>query len=144
MPAGPAHFRRRSSPSGSEHRSGTWRSPPNNSLAPGSPTLFTERATSEMVEELEGIMSEFHPGGVRPMLHAMAEADLRDVLPTIEVPTLLLYGEEDQRSPLSVAEEMHSKIPGSTLVVIPEVGHQSNIEAADRFNAEVRRFLISR
>jgi pimeloyl-ACP methyl ester carboxylesterase len=89
-------------------------------------------------------MSEFHPGGVRPMLHALAEADLRDVLPTIEVPTLLLYGEEDQRSPLSVAEEMHSKIPGSTLVVIPEVGHQSNIEAADRFNAEVRRFLISR
>jgi len=46
--------------------------------------------------------------------------------------------------PLSVAEEMHSKIPDSILVVIPEVGHQSNIEAADLFNAEVRRFLVSR
>ena len=118
--------------------------PPEHLVGAWIPTLFTERATSEMVDELEGIMSEFHPGGVRPMLHAMAEADLRDVLPTIEVPTLLLYGEEDQRSPLTVAEEMHSKIPGSTLVVIPEVGHQSNIEAADRFNAELRRFLISR
>lgn len=108
------------------------------------PTLFTERATDEMTDELVGIMSGFHPNGVRAMLHALAEADLRDVLPMIDVPTLLLYGEEDQRSPISVAEEMHSRIPGSTLVVIPEVGHQSNIEAADRFNAEIRNFLSSR
>lgn len=118
--------------------------PPERFVRTWLPSLLTERADDEMVDELVGIMSEFHPGGVRAMLHAMAEADLRDVLPTIEVPTLLLYGEEDQRSPLAVAEEMHSRIPGSTLIVIPEVGHQSNVEAADRFNAEVRRFLLSR
>ena len=63
------------------------------------------------------------------MLHAIAEADLRDVLPTIAVPTLLLYGEEDQRSPLSVAKRMHEVIPGSSLVTLPDVGHMSNIEA---------------
>ena len=75
------------------------------------------------------------------MLFAMAEADLRPVLPTIEVPTLLLYGEEDERSPLAVAEEMHDAIPTSTLVVLPEVGHQSNVETPERFNAAVRSFL---
>ena len=64
-----------------------------------------------------------------------------DVLPEIDVPTLLLYGDADQRSPLAVAEDLHARIPGSTLVVIPGVGHQSNIEAAERFNAEVRSFL---
>jgi pimeloyl-ACP methyl ester carboxylesterase len=108
------------------------------------PGLFTKRASAEMTEELVGIMSEFHPGGARAMLHALAEADLRDVLPAIEIPTLLLYGEEDQRSSLAVAAEMRSRIPGSVLVVIPQAGHQSNIEAAERFNAEVRRFLSSR
>ena len=36
---------------------------------------------------------------------------------------------------------MHATIPGSTLVVLPEVGHQSNIEAPERFNAAVRDFL---
>jgi pimeloyl-ACP methyl ester carboxylesterase len=108
------------------------------------PTLLTERATEEMVDELIGIMSEFHPEGSRAMLHAMAEADLRDVLPQIEIPTLLLCGEEDQRSSLAVAEEMRSRIPGSVLVVIPQVGHQSNIEAAERFSAEVRHFLSAR
>jgi pimeloyl-ACP methyl ester carboxylesterase len=118
--------------------------PPEQFVRTWLPSLFTKRASAEMADELVGIMSEFHPGGVRAMLHALAEADLRDVLPTIEIPTLLLYGEEDQRSPLAVAEEMRSRIPGSVLVVIPQVGHQSNIEAAERFNAEVRHFLSSR
>jgi pimeloyl-ACP methyl ester carboxylesterase len=35
------------------------------------------------------------------MLRAMAECDLRDVLPLIDVPTLLLYGELDVRSPVA-------------------------------------------
>ena len=75
------------------------------------------------------------------MTFAFAEADLRNVLPTIEVPTLLLYGEADQRSPLNVAENLHAKISTSKLVIIPGVGHQSNLESPEIFNAEVRSFL---
>jgi pimeloyl-ACP methyl ester carboxylesterase len=108
------------------------------------PTLFTRRAPVEMIDTFVAALPEFEPDGVRPMLLALAEADLRDVLPTVDVPTLLLYGEEDQRSPLAVAEKMHSAIRGSTLVVLPEVGHQSNVEAPDRFNEAVRTFLLDR
>ena len=54
-----------------------------------------------------------------------AEADLRDVLPRIDVATLLLYGEHDVRSPLPVAEALHAAIPGSRLVVLAGVGHVS-------------------
>ncbi len=107
------------------------------------PSLLTDHAPTEMIDELVEIMSDFHPGGCRPMLHAMAEADLRDVLPRIDVPTLLLYGDADRRSPLHVAEQLHAEIPGSTLAVIPDVGHQSNIEAASLFNAAVQDFLRS-
>jgi pimeloyl-ACP methyl ester carboxylesterase len=97
----------------------------------------------EMADELVGIMSAFHPAGARAMLHSMAEADLRDVLPTIDVPTLLLYGEADLRSPRAVAEDMHARIPGSSLAFIPEAGHQSNIEAAAFFNTAVQDFVRS-
>jgi pimeloyl-ACP methyl ester carboxylesterase len=84
------------------------------------------------------------PPGRRALLRAgFAEHDVRDVLPQIDLPTLLLYGEEDVRSPLTVAEEMHASIPRSTPVVIPGVGHMIDIEAAERFNAEVRTFLKS-
>jgi pimeloyl-ACP methyl ester carboxylesterase len=107
------------------------------------PGLFTETAPQELIDEAVAMMSEFHPAGLRAMVRAFAEADLRAVLPQIDVPTLLLYGDADLRSPLAVAEDLHVKIPASTLVVMPGVGHQSNIEAAERFNAEVRSFLQS-
>jgi alpha-beta hydrolase superfamily lysophospholipase len=77
------------------------------------------------------------------MAHSMAEADLRDVLPRIEVPTLLLCGELDQRSPLQLAAELAARIPAAELVVIPGVGHISNAEAPETFNACVREFLWS-
>jgi pimeloyl-ACP methyl ester carboxylesterase len=107
------------------------------------PGLLTESAPAEMVDGLVAIMSDFHPAGYRAMAHAFADADLRDALPRIAVPTLLLYGAVDRRSPQSVGEELHARIPGSRLAVIPGAGHSCNIEAADRFNAEVRSFLRS-
>ena len=84
-----------------------------------------------------------HPAGYRAMAHSMAEADLRDVLPRIQVPTLLLYGELDPRSPLQVAAELQAHIPAAKLLVIPGVGHVSNAEAPEAFNASVREFLRS-
>lgn len=63
--------------------------------------------------------------GMRAMTRSFADADLRDVLPGIRVPTLLLYGDADRRSPLgTVAAELHRMIPGGTLVLLhsPLVG----------------------
>lgn len=105
------------------------------------PTLFTDSAPTELVDEFAASMRDFHPAGLRASSRAFAEADLRDVLPGIDVPTLLLYGDRDVRAPLSVARDLHAAIPGSRLVVIPRAGHVCNIEAAERFNAEVRAFL---
>ena len=107
------------------------------------PGMLTEAAPQEMVDEVVGLMCDVHPAANVTSLRGMAEADLRDVLPRIEVPTLLLYGEADRRSPLAIANEIHAQIPKSVLVVVPGVGHLINFEAADRFNSEVRAFLRS-
>ena len=104
-------------------------------------TLLTDRATGDMVDELTSILTEFHPAAMRVAIPAMAEADLRDVLPHIEVPTLLLDGEQDVRAPKAVWEPLHSGIRGSKLVLVPGVGHMIDIEAAEPFNVEVRAFL---
>ena len=77
------------------------------------------------------------------MARAFAEADLRDVLPDVNVPTLLLYGDNDVPAPLNVARDLLEAIPTAGLVVLPGVGHISNAEAPERFNAEVRAFLCS-
>jgi len=106
--------------------------------------LFTDAAPPQVVQEALAMMLEARLGGMRPMAQGLAEADLREVLPRIQVPTLLLYGEADRRSPPQVVtRDLHARIPGSRLVVMPGVGHQCDMEAPDRFNAEVRSFLQS-
>lgn len=95
---------------------------------------FVGDGISTWSHQLEGL-------GFRAMAHASAEADLRDVLPTVEVPTLLLAGDQDVRAPLRVAEALHASLPTSRLVVLPGVGHVIPVEAPEAFNREVRSFV---
>jgi pimeloyl-ACP methyl ester carboxylesterase len=117
--------------------------PPSQFIPGWIPGLLTDTAPRALVDDVVAIMSEFHPVGYRVMIQAFAEADLRYVLPSIDVPTLLLYGDADRRSPLSVAHELHAKIPRSKLAILRGIGHLSNMEAASQFNDEVRLFLRS-
>jgi pimeloyl-ACP methyl ester carboxylesterase len=104
------------------------------------PTMFSETMPRETVDDFRTSMQAFHPRGFRAMARASAE-DVRDVLPHIDVPTLLVYGDRDVRAPLMVAEALQAAISGSTLVVLPDAGHLCNIEAPDEFNVAVRDFL---
>jgi pimeloyl-ACP methyl ester carboxylesterase len=107
------------------------------------PSFFAGPIPQEITDEVVGMMLESRPTGIRPMLEAFAVADLRPVLPRIQVPTLLLYGEADSRAPRPIADALAAGIPKSELVVIPGVGHCANAEAPEQFNAELRRFLRS-
>lgn len=107
------------------------------------PTFFAGPVAEENLELVRTMMREVRPAGARQMLAAFADADLRGVLPAIAVPTLLLYGAEDARAPRPVAEALHRAVPGSRLVLLPEVGHSVNLEAPEAFDTEVRRFLRS-
>jgi pimeloyl-ACP methyl ester carboxylesterase len=104
------------------------------------PTMFSEGTPAESVDAFGASMQAFHPAGFRAMARASSE-DLRDVPPKVLVPTLLVYGDSDVRAPLSVAEDLHAAISGSTLVVLPDTGHLCSIEAAEAFNGALRNFL---
>ncbi len=106
------------------------------------PGLLSDAASDELRVELAAIMSDFHPVGYRLMIQT-ADSDTRDLLPTIRVPTLLVWGEEDRRAPLTVAHQLRDAIPGAKLAIIPGAGHESNLERPARFNAEVRGFCRS-
>jgi pimeloyl-ACP methyl ester carboxylesterase len=89
---------------------------------------------------LEEIVAAVRPESLRTQLFVMAEADQRDLLPRITVPVLLIWGELDARSPLTVAHQFEQAIPDTRLVVIPGVGHVCNLEQPDQFNNAVRQF----
>ncbi|SDJ37197.1 Pimeloyl-ACP methyl ester carboxylesterase [Actinokineospora alba] len=100
------------------------------------PGLLT---TDTFADEVTAMMSDFHPSGFRTMAHAMAEADLRPVLPTIDVPVLLLYGDDDKRAPAdTVGAALAAPIRDSRMVVIPGTGHLCNLEQSERFNDAIR------
>jgi pimeloyl-ACP methyl ester carboxylesterase len=107
------------------------------------PTMFSATTPREDIDAFGAAMREFHPRGFRAMARASAE-DLRGALPSIRMPTLLIYGDSDERAPLNVAEHLHASISGSDLVVIPRAGHVCNIEAADHVNHIMRNFLGTR
>jgi pimeloyl-ACP methyl ester carboxylesterase len=104
------------------------------------PTMFTDGTAQDERERLGATMLAFHPAGFRAMARASAE-DLRDALPHLKLPTLLVYGDKDVRAPLDVAQRLHSAIPHSRLVVLPGVGHVCNVEAAHEFNSALRNFI---
>jgi pimeloyl-ACP methyl ester carboxylesterase len=73
---------------------------------------------------------------------AQRDGRVMESLPTIDVPTLALVGENDTPF-LAGTSYMASKIPGATHVVIPGAGHASNIDQPEAFNREVKEFLCS-
>jgi pimeloyl-ACP methyl ester carboxylesterase len=107
---------------------------------PTLPGLFAGDPPAEFVPLMEEMAAGVRPESMKTALLVMAEADLRAVLPGIAVPTLLIWGEHDARSPLGVAHQLEEAIPDAELVVIPDAGHVSNLEEPDRFNDAVRRF----
>jgi pimeloyl-ACP methyl ester carboxylesterase len=118
-------------------------SAPPGDFDPTLPGLFAGDPPAEFVPLLEEIAADVRPESTRTQLGVMAETDQRDILARIAVPTLLIWGELDARSPLSVARQFEHAIPDAKLVVIPQSGHISNLEQPEQFNEAVRDFCRS-
>jgi pimeloyl-ACP methyl ester carboxylesterase len=107
---------------------------------PTLPGLFAGGPPAEYVPLLEEMAADVRPESMRTQVRVMAEADQRDLLPRIAVPTLLIWGELDARSPLGVARQFEEAIPDTKLVLIPGAGHLSNLEQPELVNEAIREF----
>jgi pimeloyl-ACP methyl ester carboxylesterase len=117
--------------------------PPEDFVARWVPEFFTQGASHDLKEEMSALVSDFHPLGFRLMAKSSADTDTTDLLPNIEVPTLVLWGDDDRRSPMNIAEQLRDAIPEAELAVIANAGHVSNMEQPEEFNAQVRPFCLS-
>jgi 3-oxoadipate enol-lactonase len=71
----------------------------------------------------------------------MLRPDSVPTLATIDVPTLIIVGEEDVPAPVKEARMMHERIPGSRMEVIATAGHLANMERPAAFNHLLTEFL---
>lgn len=80
-------------------------------------------------------------GIMRQTMVKVINDDLLGLLPSIKAPALLIWGENDEDTPLYMGELMEKNIPDSGLVVLKGAGHYSYIDNYDRFKAVINVFL---
>ncbi len=80
---------------------------------------------------------------MRRVLSKVVNEDLKHVMPLIQAPTLLVWGENDTATPLSDARKMERLIPDAGLVSFPGCGHYSFLDNPVGFAAVLRSFLNS-
>jgi pimeloyl-ACP methyl ester carboxylesterase len=67
---------------------------------------------------------------------------LDDTVGALQIPTLIVWGEQDAMIPLEIGQRLHRLIPGSKLAVIPECGHLPALEKPAEFVRSVLEFLL--
>jgi pimeloyl-ACP methyl ester carboxylesterase len=100
--------------------------------------FITEEAIEEIYQIIKARMN------VLNLIHVARSAkkdNLLNLLGQIKVPTLLLWGENDQVTTMDVAKTFHKHIPNSELVTIKNCGHAPMIEHPEWFAENVSRFL---
>jgi pimeloyl-ACP methyl ester carboxylesterase len=102
----------------------------------------TRETRPDLVEGALQMMRKMSPADVAAVQRGMSERpDSVDTLKTINVPTLLVTGDEDILTGLNEAELMHRHIAGSELRVLPKAGHYSPWEQPEAAGRLLRQFL---
>ncbi len=102
----------------------------------------TRETRPDLVDGALRMMRQMSPADVAQVQRGMAERlDSVETLKTINVPTLLVTGDEDILTGVNEAELMRQHIAGSQLKVIPKAGHYSPWERSDSVSILLRQFL---
>jgi len=105
--------------------------------------LLSRHATDDLRQRVRDLCvdrSETILAATRAMAH---RPDRTALLPRIDCPTLVVCGGEDTTSPAPEMRSFAAQIPGAEYVEIAGAGHLSNLEAPDRFDEAVARFLAA-
>ncbi|MEV1061550.1 alpha/beta hydrolase [Streptomyces sp. NPDC050263] len=88
------------------------------------------------------MMTATSPEGAAAALRGRAERpDYRPLLTRVAVPALVVVGEDDEYTPVSDAEALHTALPDSELHVVARAAHLPNLERAAEFNEVLENFL---
>jgi pimeloyl-ACP methyl ester carboxylesterase len=99
-------------------------------------------ALPDVVDRVRTMIAGNPPAGVIGALQAMKEReDATAVLDTIDVPTLVIAGREDQLIPNGESRLMADRIPGAHLTLIAGAGHLAPMEQPTATSRVIGEFL---
>ncbi len=94
-------------------------------------------------DEMARSIAKVPPETYIDVMKAIFEIDFRNELATVRVPTLVLWGECDEVTPIEHSRQIADGIPGAVLKTIPDAGHIANVDQPEAFNRHLGEFLDS-
>ncbi|HEY2826385.1 MAG TPA: alpha/beta fold hydrolase, partial [Pirellulales bacterium] len=102
----------------------------------------TYQAKPELVRQVQQMMERQTPAGIAAAaLGLAAREDVRDLLPTIDVPTLVIVGQHDVISTVDEMRGIADAIPDAVWVDVPQAGHLAVLENPAVVNKAVAEFI---
>ena len=102
------------------------------------PTLVGDKRYEAWYAKLERLSAS--PGAAVGLARMAMQIDVRDILPTIHVPTLVLHRRDDQAIPIEDGRYVADHVPGAKFVELPGADHWPWI-GDDRAVEEIQEFL---
>jgi len=99
------------------------------------------RTDDEVEAYIDFVRYGASPGMLEKLYRMNKEIDIRQVLPTVRVPTLVLHGGEDQIVPVQAAAYTAERIGSARFIELPGLGHVALGAGSDRIETEIERFL---
>lgn len=111
------------------------------------PLIYGKERAQQRIDAMRAKRGSSDYNNASPMMRAIlskvVNEDLKDKMPLIKAPTLLIWGENDTATPLRDANIMERLIPNAGLVSFPGCGHYSFLDNPFQFAAVLRSFLNS-
>jgi pimeloyl-ACP methyl ester carboxylesterase len=106
------------------------------------PKIVADDATPETMDWVRSMMAATPLPGIVGALEAMkCRPDSTPLLPTLDMPALIVVGDEDQITPPEQARAMARAIPRAQLMVVPDAGHLPPVERPEVTTDALREFL---
>lgn len=105
------------------------------------PLAIGEHNPSTLTEDFEKALCALEPRIARHFARLAFEVDVRDRLPGVIVPSVIVQCTRDALAPVEVGRWMHQHLPGSALTVLDISGHCPHISHPDRIVGVVRAVL---
>lgn len=103
--------------------------------------MWARQAPEKLKRQSIDIMLATAPSVIQADFIACDNFDVSQRLTEIALPTLILAGESDKMTPLSLSQELARGIAGSELAVIPKAGHMMHLEQPDYFAELIATWL---
>ena len=106
-------------------------------------SAYSRKSAPGLIEEGISELMRSRPEVLYGDFLACDRFDLMNEIEKVDLPSLILYGEEDQLTPAAFSQFLHFRIRNSKIEVLPNAGHMVMIESAQAFNEKVGSFIAN-